>query len=448
MTVTDPALAARVEAWIDSAGHTPAEVVRTAQAVLDAGFDPSAVSVVVDAAALEDTAEMIAGAASVGVSVLPATPSELNARLQSSTAEYLFVVRWGLVAGDLLPKAVGFLDRFPGVDVTFGDSVTELGHPLFRPLFSPIRLRSNDYLGPVVVARIGAIRALGGFRDEARRAQVLDLALRAHAGGRTVALVPEVLATEDLAPGDFAGTVAAQAAIVASHLEGLGVRATVDEVEPFVRRVRYEIVGEPLVSIVIPTRGGRAEIAGSDRVLVLEAIRGIVERSTYQNIEFVVVADRETPDDVVVALEELCGNRLRLVLWDAPFNFSAKMNRGAVAARRRVPAPAQRRRGGRDRRLDRDPARARATGRRRHRGRPALLRGQHGAARRPDLHRRSRRARGLRLGGRPRRLHQVDVHRARGLRRHRRVRADRDATCTSRWAASRSRCRATTTTST
>ena len=67
-------------------------------------------------------------------------------------------------------------------------------------------------------------------------------------------------------------------------------------------------------------------------MLVVEAIRGIVERSTYRNLEFVVVADAETPDDVVTALEELCGDRLRLVLWDAPFNFSAKMNRGAVVA--------------------------------------------------------------------------------------------------------------------
>ena len=54
-----------------------------------------------------------------------------------------------------------------------------------------------------------------------------------------------------------------------------------------------------------------APIAGTDRVLVVEAIRGIVERSTYQNLEFVVVADAETPDEVVVALEELCGDRLR-----------------------------------------------------------------------------------------------------------------------------------------
>ena len=331
--MTDHALAARVEAWIDSAGHTADEVTRTARAVLDAGFELAGVRIVVDAIAHEDTSEMMRAAESVGIAVLPAQAEALNDRLAETAAEFLFVVRWGIVVGDLLPKAVGFLDRFPATDLTYGDSVTAEGMPLLRPLFSPIRLRSNDYLGPVLVVRTGVVRTLGGFRPEARRAQVLDLALRAHAAGRTVALDPQVLATEDLAPGDFAGTSDAQTAVVASHLAERGIAASVEVVEPFVRRVRYEIVDEPLVSVIIPTRGGSAPIAGTERVLVVEAIRGIVERSTYRNLEFVVVADAETPDDVVTALEELCGDRLRLVLWDAPFNFSAKMNRGAVVAR-------------------------------------------------------------------------------------------------------------------
>ena len=333
MSVADAALAARVEAWIDSAGHTADEVVRTARAVLGAGFDPAAVRIVVDDVAHEDTSEMIRGAESVGLEVLSAQPATLNARLADTAAEVLFVVRWGAVAGDLLSKAVGFLDRFPATDVVYGDSVTDAGLPLLRPAFSPLRLLSNDYLGPVVGVRVAALRAIGGFDPVSRRAQVLDMVLRAHAAGRSIALVPVILATEDLAPGDFAGTSSAQAEVVARHLAERGIEASVEEIEPFVRRVRYAIVDEPLVSIVIPTRGGSAQIAGTDRVLVVEAIRGIVERSTYANLEFVVVADAETPDEVVAELEELCGDRLRLVLWDAPFNFSAKMNRGAVVAR-------------------------------------------------------------------------------------------------------------------
>lgn len=332
MSVADAALAARVEAWIDSAGHTADEVVRTARAVLDAGFDPARVRIVVDDDAHDDTSAMLLGAESVGIAVLSARPPVLNERVHETSAEYLFVVRWGIVGGDLLPKVVGFLDRYPSIDIAYGDSVSELGVPLLRPLFSPIRLLCNDYLGPVVAARVSVIRGLGGFNPDARRAQVLDLVLRAHADGRTVSLDPQVLATEDLVQEEFAGTSAAQISVVANHLARLGISAFIEEVGPFVRRVRYEVVDEPLVSIVIPTRGGSAHIAGSDRVLVVEAIRGIVERSTYRNVEFVVVADAETPDDVVTALEELCGDRLRLVLWDAPFNFSAKMNRGAVAA--------------------------------------------------------------------------------------------------------------------
>ena len=333
MSVRDAALAARVESWIDSAGHTADEVVRTARAVLEAGFDPSGVRIVVDDVAHDDVSDLVRAAESVGIEVLSAEPAALNLRLAETAAEYLFVVRWGVVVPDLLPKAVGFLDRFPFVDVVYGDSVTVAGLPLLRPAYSPLRLRSNDYLGPVVGLRVSAVRALGGLRAEARRAQLLDLVLRSQPDGRQAALLPMILATEDLAPGDFAGTSAAQAAVVANHLAERGVAATIDEVEPFLRRVRYEIVGDPLVSVVIPTRGGSAHIAGTDRVLVVEAIRGIVERSTYRNLEFVVVADAETPDEVVAALEELCGDRLRLVLWDAPFNFSAKMNRGAVVAR-------------------------------------------------------------------------------------------------------------------
>lgn len=332
MSVADPALAARVEAWIDSLGHSAADVARTTQAVLAAGFDPANVAVIIDDTALGDTDDVTAGVEALGVNTMRAEESELNARLQAVTADYLFIVRWGAVVADLLPNVVGFLDRFPAIDMAYGDSATELGIPLLRPLYSPIRLRSNDYLGPVFAARVDAVRALGGFRPEARRAHVLDLVLRAHTADRAVALVPTKLATEALARRDFAGTSAAQISVVQDHLDGLDIGATIEEVEPFVRRVRYAIVDEPLVSIVIPTRGGTAQIAGAQRVLVVEAIRGIVERSTYSNVEFVVVADADTPDEVIAELEQLCGDQLRVVLWDAPFNFSAKMNRGAVAA--------------------------------------------------------------------------------------------------------------------
>jgi O-antigen biosynthesis protein len=137
MSVADPALAARVEAWIDSAGHSADEVVRMTQAVLDAGFDPKGVRIVVDAIAHEDTPEMIRGAESIAIETVSADAVALEQQLSQTTAEFLVIVRRGLVVPELLPKAVGFLDRFPSVEITYGDSVTVAGAPLLRPLFSP-----------------------------------------------------------------------------------------------------------------------------------------------------------------------------------------------------------------------------------------------------------------------------------------------------------------------
>jgi O-antigen biosynthesis protein len=333
MSAIDAGLASRLEVWVDPAGHSGDDVARTLRAVLEAGFAPDRVAVTVDDAAVEDPAGIVEAAKAAGVTTLSASAAALNERLDSSGADYLFVVRRGLVMADVAPKAVAFLDRHPEMDLGYGDSMTEDRLPLLRPAASPIRLRSSDYLGPVVVARISSLREIGGFRPEARLAQVLDLALRVDEQGGRLALIPLMLATEDLVKDDFAGTSAAQRLVVEQALARVGVRATVEEVEPFIRRVRYEILDEPLVSIMIPTRGSSATVAGSPRVLVVEAIRGIVERSTYRNLEFVVVADAETPGEVVDALKDLCGDRLRLVLWDAPFNFSAKMNRGAAAAK-------------------------------------------------------------------------------------------------------------------
>ncbi|MRG60544.1 glycosyltransferase [Agromyces sp. CFH 90414] len=331
MSAIDAELAARIEVWIETAGTPFDSVEASIASVRAAGVPGSAIRLLLGSGS-DVRDELSSLAAGAGIETMSDAAAALDARLGEMSADTVFIVRWGTVTPDVVHSAVGFLDRNPSLGLAYGDSVTPSGIPLLRPAASPIRLRSNDYLGPIVVVRTAALRAIGGFRVEAERAHVLDIALRLDEAGWAFGLLPLVLSTEELARKDFAETALAQERVVRSALERVGVGATIEEVEPFVRRVRYEISGEPLVSIVIPTRGGAAEIAGRHRVLVVEAIRGIVERSSYSNLEFVVVADDVTPDSVIRELRELCGDRLRLVLWDAPFNFSAKMNRGAVMA--------------------------------------------------------------------------------------------------------------------
>jgi O-antigen biosynthesis protein len=67
------------------------------------------------------------------------------------------------------------------------------------------------------------------------------------------------------------------------------------------------------------------------RVLVVEAVRSLFEKSTYQNFEVVIVADTPTPQSVLDTLREIGGARLKVINFDRPFNFAEKNNLGAMS---------------------------------------------------------------------------------------------------------------------
>jgi GT2 family glycosyltransferase len=81
---------------------------------------------------------------------------------------------------------------------------------------------------------------------------------------------------------------------------------------------------------VIPTRGESRVIGGRSTVLVLHCLRSILATSTYGACEIVCVADASTDPSTLAELRALGGERLRIVIYDQPFNFSAKVNLGAA----------------------------------------------------------------------------------------------------------------------
>lgn len=90
--------------------------------------------------------------------------------------------------------------------------------------------------------------------------------------------------------------------------------------------------GDVLVSIIIPTRGTAGDVGGESREFVVDAVRSIIDRTSYEKYELIVVADDPTPQGVIDQLEQIAGERIRFVRWSAPFNFSEKMNLGAAVA--------------------------------------------------------------------------------------------------------------------
>ncbi|QAY74591.1 glycosyltransferase [Agromyces protaetiae] len=235
-----------------------------------------------------------------------------------------------------LERALVLVSSEGGPVAVYGD--TFVGHDgvlLQRPQPDPERLRCQYYFGPVVVWSARALAGIGGFRTDVPGAEAHEAALRA---GR------ERLEIVNLRGGLFRtgsdaillDDVALESVrrVLEEDLAATGGGVVLEVSADGVHRTRRLVVGEPLVSIVIPTRGiwsGTRD--GKPHGFVVEAVRSIVERSTYRNFELVIVIDHVAEPAVVDELRALAGDRLVLVDWNAPFNFSSKVNLGAVHAR-------------------------------------------------------------------------------------------------------------------
>ncbi len=240
-------------------------------------------------------------------------------------------------ASRLAPEATALLlaEAASGADIAYGDE--RIGaDTFFKPEFSPERLRCQPYLGDTTLFKASLVNQVGGIRADVEGAELYDLALSTTRVASRVAHVAEVLSSRPAKSIANLWTIPADvqnsniSVVLGGHLRQTGGGKVLAVGANGVHRTRRTVKGEPLVSIVIPTRGDRAVIHGSDRCLVVEAVRSVVEMSTYKNIEFVVVLDSSAPDDVTAQLREVAGEALRLVAWDKPFSFSGKINLGVL----------------------------------------------------------------------------------------------------------------------
>lgn len=86
---------------------------------------------------------------------------------------------------------------------------------------------------------------------------------------------------------------------------------------------------KPLVSIIIPSAGREIEKNGKKHSYLIAAIQSIFELSTFSNFEIICVLDCEASPSVVARLKTY-SNKVRILDWFSPFNFSKKINFGVA----------------------------------------------------------------------------------------------------------------------
>ena len=156
------------------------------------------------------------------------------------------------------------------------------------------------------VLRRSLVEEVGGFDPEFEGSQDWDLVLKVTERARAVVHVPRVLyhwrmlETSAAGGGEAAKPWAFEAGkrAVQAHCDRIGLpgagRAR-RRPTPASYHLEPALSEQPLVSIVIPTNGQVREVRFEQVVLVDNCVRSIVERSTYENYEIVVVVDDGDP---------------------------------------------------------------------------------------------------------------------------------------------------------
>jgi GT2 family glycosyltransferase len=246
---------------------------------------------------------------------------------------------------DALALVAEAIDGAPDVDYLYTDEdkIDLAGRhsaPFFKPDWSPERMRTQMYSCHLSVFRRSLVEEVGGFDPEFEGSQDWDLVLKVTERARRVVHVPRILYhwrmldTSAAGGGEAAKPWAFEAGrrAVQAHCERIGLPAKVerDPEDAGILHIEPQLEREPLVSIVIPTGGQIREVRFEQVVLVVNCVRSIVERSTYENYEIVCVVDDSVAPVIVQELRDIAGDRLRVAHFSGPFDFSAKINLGAV----------------------------------------------------------------------------------------------------------------------
>jgi glycosyltransferase involved in cell wall biosynthesis len=268
-----------------------------------------------------------------------------NDALAMATGEFVgFLDHDDELAPDALTLVAELLNDDPQADFVYSDEDKiapdgALLTPFYKPDWSPEYLRSCPYTCHLSVFRKSLVVSLGGLRSELDGAQDYDLTLRVIERTDRVRHIPKILyhwrmseASTSADIGAKPDAVEAGRRALADHMRRRGVRGSAEVCATSWFRASYEIVGNPLVSIIIPTRGRGRVLRGSYTNLVTHCVESIFRKTSYGNFEILCVLDEDTPEVVEHTLAGFDDARIRLLRFSEPFNFSRKINLGAVHA--------------------------------------------------------------------------------------------------------------------
>lgn len=266
-----------------------------------------------------------------------------NAAIEMATGDFIVLADHDdTLAPDALFECVKAINKDPEIDVVYTDEDKldidggELFEPHFKPDFNPDLLTSVNYICHLFVVNHELLLEVGLFKEEFDGAQDYDFILRCTEKARKICHIPKALyhwrCHQDSTasnPESKLYAFEAGARAVKAHYDRLGipVKSVEKGIDYGIYHTTFEITGDPLVSVIIPNKDHSADLD--------LCMRSLIEKSTYKNLEFIVVENNSTDPATFAYYEKIQKEFefVHVVTWEREFNYSAINNFGVTFAK-------------------------------------------------------------------------------------------------------------------
>ncbi len=265
-----------------------------------------------------------------------------NECLKLATGEYIGLLdQDDILHPSVLYEYVKVINE-QGADYIYCDETTFKNNDInkmltmhFKPDYAVDNLRANNYICHFSVFHRHLLDGDELFRSKYDGSQDHDMILRLTDRAENIVHVPKLMYywrshAGSVASGIEAKTYAIDAAkgAVAEHLRNHGFghfRITSTRAFETIFKISYQITGSPKISIVIANKDHESDLR--------RCITSILEKSTYDNYEIIVVENNSETPEIWEYYEKLRGDgRVKVVTYEGSFNYSAVNNLGVREA--------------------------------------------------------------------------------------------------------------------
>lgn len=259
-----------------------------------------------------------------------------NKAIEMATGEFIgFLDHDDLLSVDCLFEIVKAINENPEVDFIYTDEdkiADDMirSNPYFKPDFSKETLECNNYITHFSVVKSKLLKKVGGLRKEFNGAQDFDLILRITNEAKNIVHIPKILYHWRMAQNSTARVAdskpyayEAGRRVVEDYLKANNKKAIVEfgNDVPGIYKITYDVIGNPKVSIVIPNK--------DNKKLLKRCINSILELTTYENYEIIIVENNSEEKEIFDYYEELSKNeKIKIIKYKGEFNYSKIINEG------------------------------------------------------------------------------------------------------------------------